>query len=216
VNFHGTLQGYYQHRCRCEYCGPVGRKYAKARRTDAQLGRPRTVDGALVRGHVDRLVAAGMSRASIAQAAGYCSRTALGKIYTQDRVLRSTVERIAAVSPPQAVEYDGLLVDAIGSRRRLRALAVMGWSIRALKAHGGTSRWEDVRLGDTKRVTRATHLRVSEAFEKLAMKDAGDSPNVILVKQHAQRQGWAGPLAWDDVDDPAELPKGWKRGRKYA
>lgn len=95
------------------------------------------------------------------------------------------------------------IVDGTGTRRRLQALAVLGW------------RWPDIgdRLGvtgsavavlatSTGSVELATVARVKAVYQDLVTRP-GPSP---ITAQRAQAKGWRGPLAWADIDDPACQP----------
>ncbi|OKI47280.1 hypothetical protein [Micromonospora sp. CB01531] len=94
-------------------------------------------------------------------------------------------------------------VDGTGTRRRLRALAVLGW------------RWPDIgeRLGVTGSavailaasaglVELPTVARVKAVYRELCERPG---PSRITARRAAAK-GWHGPLAWADIDDPACVP----------
>ena len=94
---------------------------------------------------------------------------------------------------------------ALGTQRRIRALQRMGWPMTVLAPEMGyndigsltsicTGTWV---LPDTAR-------KVSEVYERLS---AVPGPSSIAAKRAAGR-GYAPPLAWDDIDNPDERPKG--------
>jgi hypothetical protein len=96
------------------------------------------------------------------------------------------------------------LVNALGSRRRLRALMAIGYSEGDLAAALGWSRRTVSGLvAGEHDLTRASKAQaISDVYERLCG-TAGDSQR---ARRWAQRRGWAPPLAWDDIDDPAENP----------
>ena len=102
------------------------------------------------------------------------------------------------------------LVDAIGTARRLQALATMGYTQADLAAAMG---WKGVQMVarslKAHRVARSTAERVSAAYERLSMKP-GPSPRAAKRARHA---GWAPPLAWDEgrIDDPTAKPTGIRK-----
>lgn len=98
-------------------------------------------------------------------------------------------------------------VSALGSLRRLQALAFMGWSAQEIAARYGSHYRPllKIRDGHRVRVAERTHRMVAAAFRDLAMTEApGHSGRV--TRGRALARGWHGPLAWDDIDNPAEQP----------
>lgn len=108
------------------------------------------------------------------------------------------------------------LRSALGIQRRINALQAMGWTQELIAHHGGWARSEDVdsMLG-RKTVMHSTFERVDAVYRKLSM-TPGPSARAAA---HAKRQGWAVPLAWDDIDnDPAPIgmATGHESGPKVA
>lgn len=97
-----------------------------------------------------------------------------------------------------------LLVDVLGSQRRLRALMAIGYAERKLAAElGWTLRMVNgVVIGEHKTIRVSKACAVADLYERLCG-TAGDSQR---TRGWAQRRGWLPPLAWDDIDDPAEVP----------
>lgn len=102
------------------------------------------------------------------------------------------------------------VVDATGTRRRLQALAAMGWPQTKLAAElgyateraGGAAVYRLMRE-DTTRVNVRTAQAVEQLYDRLAMSPGPSQP----ARQHARQAGWAPPLAWDDnLDDPQAQP----------
>lgn len=93
-------------------------------------------------------------------------------------------------------------IHAIGTRRRLEALAAVGYSLRMIAGHCGLN--EDtlrlVRNGTTKAVTPRVAALVSGAYE-LFWNIPGPSVQQVRL---ARRKGWPPPMWWDDdhIDNP--------------
>jgi hypothetical protein len=102
-----------------------------------------------------------------------------------------------------------LTVPALGTQRRLRALAVMGWSFAEVgRRLGGTSGSCVSNLAkEPKWVYPETAEKIAALFEELCM-IPGESK---VARSRALAKGWAPPLAWDDIDDPADSPEGCRR-----
>ncbi|WP_329217427.1 hypothetical protein [Streptomyces microflavus] len=125
---------------------------------------------------------------------------------------------------------NGAVVDATGTRRRMQALATMGWvsaavqkridfiSVRAVSNLKG-------RDLVTARVARA----VRDFYQTVCGSPAeahGVAPAVAKqARSHARKNQWAGPSTWDDdtIDDPQATPewtghcgtmRGWKAHRE--
>lgn len=98
-------------------------------------------------------------------------------------------------------------VPSIGARRRIQALLAVGWSRPQVAREAG---WESsgalryVMRSDT--MTRATHDRIAETYERLCMKTPPNEMVARRVKTWARKGGYAPPLAWDNIDDPNERP----------
>lgn len=97
-----------------------------------------------------------------------------------------------------------LLVDATGTRRRIHALAAIGWSAGELATRYGYDRTAIGKWTQTPEVHVTTRDRVAALYEEL-----WDIPGPSeRVRQIAATRGWLPPLAWDDdaIDDPAAQP----------
>jgi hypothetical protein len=101
---------------------------------------------------------------------------------------------------------DRLRTSATPTRRRLQALAAIGWP------------WAELneRLGYGPRTQRISGLlvaehvhvdmerRVAALYEELHMTKGPSS----MTRQRAVKKGWAPPMAWDNIGDPWCRPKG--------
>lgn len=99
-----------------------------------------------------------------------------------------------------------ILLPAIGTQRRIRALMRLGWTAADLAEHLGCVP-EHVRniIRNRASVRPETAAQIDAVFRKLCMTPGPSS----ITMQRAERKGWAPPLAWDDIDDPNETPQGF-------
>lgn len=101
--------------------------------------------------------------------------------------------------------------DATGARRRLQALAVIGWSPHQIAEVAGSHfrTLYNIQSGRQLRASPSTLEGVERAFETLCMTmpplNQGQARAVVMA--HAQKMGWVGPLHYDNIDDPAEEPR---------
>lgn len=201
--------------CRCNRCRAGVTRDMKRRR----LAGPQTVEAAPVRRHVAELKAAGLPYKSIASIAGVqymvMSRLLYGDAYRgQPPLRRMRASNAAALLAVRIEDVGGHgMVLAIGSQRRLQALACLGCSAVSIGREVGTSGDYIGKLmrgecGPT--VTAATARAVAGAFSWMWMTDpvAAGIPQAARVRTLAIRRGWVSALAWDDIDNPNERPRG--------
>ena len=199
---HGILTSYAKHGCRCEPCRAAAAKASKAWRRDNYLGVVKLVDAQPLKDHVAMLMASGMSFRAIALTAGYTSRNALADSMTRSRVRPATMARILAVNPKRDNRRDAY-VDATGSRRRLQALAVNGWSTRNLAAqlgHKHATTVQDIASGKIPTIRLRSMDAIRDLYERL-WDQPGPSQRTAAI---ARAKGWLPALAWDDdlIDRP--------------
>lgn len=100
---------------------------------------------------------------------------------------------------------------ALGTQRRIQALAALGWRMADIANAAGYTRGHEAvtRLLRVPTVQRKTADRIATAYDQLSGKPGPSN----VVRTNAQKRGWAPPLAWDDIDnDPA--PKGMAARRQ--
>jgi hypothetical protein len=205
---HGTSTAYMTHKCRCDVCRTEHSRRQKRYRVDKARGVAKLVDAEPLRDHVDKLYAAGMSQWDITIAAGWKSRNALADAYRRDKVTPRTMQRVLAVTAPPVTRRNGY-VDATASRRRLQALAVMGWPTRGIAARLGNldaQTYVYIQNGRTKTIRRRTEQAIADLYDEL-WDQRGPAARTRSI---ALRKGWLPPLAWDDetIDDPAATGHG--------
>lgn len=172
----------------------------------------RRVPVAAAEAHIAALTAAGASRPQIAAAAGV-STAAIHKIVRgQKYAFSDTVSRILAVQAEDIVAVGGVRVPVTGTRRRLQALATLGWSIHDLVAQPeiGTTKQglRAVRDGDLTQCWAEVARSVESVYRRLWDQRAPWSRWASQTERRARREGWALPMEWDDIDDPDEVPSG--------
>lgn len=214
----------------CEKCGkqerPLRRSLCKAcyglrRERDVAYGRwaPLRVDAEPARTHVRALLAAGMSRRQISAAAGL-DRKRIAVLLRADKppvyLWPAIAEAFLSVPIPTSrveVAADHDHVDAIGTRRRLRALIAFGWTQTYLASElGMTPANFGTMLHRQDKVTAARHRAVVALFDRLQMQP-GPSARAAA---YGLRRRWALPFQWDDddIDSPEKGIVTWRRKRR--
>lgn len=99
------------------------------------------------------------------------------------------------------------LVNAIPTHRRIRALLALGYAYKEISAAVGQSgSWTHATL-QADRVTSVTAARVDAVYQRW-QGTVPDGPLRERSRRYAMRNGFVPPLAWDDIDDLTERPKG--------
>ncbi|MFN2636833.1 MAG: helix-turn-helix domain-containing protein [Gemmatimonadaceae bacterium] len=175
------------------------------------------VDAEIVRTHVLKLCATGLSYYQVADMAGVSrdtvSRFLYGKpSYGQAPTQRMTPRNAAALMAVQPWSLPpGGFVPAVGTLRRLRALVAIGWPVgciaRRLEAHEERLRRLVAGIAGGQ-VTVSTARRVRAIYDELWDADpvaAGVTRSAsTFARRRAQAMGWLSPQAWDD--DLIDLP----------
>jgi hypothetical protein len=217
---HGTRVAYVKDRCRCPNCTAANTAASRTRYRQQAIGRwqPFTVAGA-VREHLAALRAAGIGVERIAKLTGLSlshvrtlADTRPDASATTKRVRPDTIDRILAIPISPATRARHSQVAALGTRRRLQALARLGWSLELLADQLGR-RPASLRrsmAGDT--VTAGTARSVAVLYARLETKTppqltAEQRAAADAVRRKASERGWLSPMAWDDIDtDPTPPP----------
>lgn len=190
--------------CTCPPCQTARRRQAKIART----GRYHRVPSDVALAHVLDWTEAGYSPAWIATAAG------LAKSYVQAIVSGNRCGRARGIGPVYAARIVATdltaatagVGPALGSRRRLQALAVLGWTVEELGDRSGVkfTTIAAIQRGATQQITAARAATVHALWTDLA-ETRGPSTEAT---RRALAKGWAPPAAWDDIDDPNATPDG--------
>lgn len=195
----------------CPPCHQAFLRYRRRRRYDISLGRPRQVPTGPVVDHLHRLRDRGVTVLAVAEMAGV-STSLIDELLNRPRpMMRSDNAAALLATKPDPVPSGHTV--GIGTIRRIRALGAIGWSMADIeRASGGKVKLETLRdISSTERPTVTTQTRdaVAAAFEKLCMTTPiGRTAAQVRVK--AAQKGWPPPLAYNDIDDPNEEPRGWQ------
>ncbi|QXW04039.1 hypothetical protein [Rhodococcus globerulus] len=168
----------------------------------AVMPRTTEVEPAPVRRHVATLVESGMTLNMIARAAGLSARPVWNLMNLDpDYILKPTAEAIMTVT--QRPSHHQAIVLSYGLRRRMEALAVMGWDVLAIAEECNYPHYKALhRARDGVRTQWQTHAMVAEAYERISHIRRGD----VRAELRAQRRGYLSPFMWDDIDDYFEKP----------
>ena len=225
----GTISGYRRHRNNqekaCTECLAASARQTKQYQLNRALGRPSSyVDATRARVHIEKLLKLGMSANAIDLAAGVSEGMSMlisrgrGSRPRRKRISRDTEQAILAVplrpGPRQLARLSrGSDVDAVGTLRRLQALACLGYPPARLAVETGLSEIgiRKVRLG--RKVQASTARAVAQAYERLCMtpwEPEGEAERLEAdrVRAKAAAAGLIPPLGWEEgeLDDPAAEP----------
>jgi predicted transcriptional regulator len=163
----------------------------------------RKVDPAPARAHLRKLREAGMTYDLIARLAGV-SAEAVCRINTkrQRTIRRSTADAILSVRVELADTLKA--VSPVGTRRRIEALACIGWTRKAVSARVGYHPESLTCSLYRGKISGHTALAVARVYEEL---QHTRGPSAVTATK-ALKRGWIAPAAWDDVDidDPQARP----------
>jgi hypothetical protein len=195
------------HRAGCEDCRRHAREnYRYYRPTHLADRTLHSVEP--VRAHVRTLRDAGMRTVDIAAdsgtSPGHLNRIVYGK--TTTHCMTGTARRILAVRPRPC---DVQNIDGVGVRRRIQALACIGWSQADVAQRAGYNESVGSNWANAARVLQGTRNTVAAIYDELSTID-GPTPRAAVA---ARRRGWHPPEAWSDatIDDPQAEPYDWCR-----
>lgn len=151
-------------------------------------------------------------------AATGCASETLYRIYHGKRTeICATTEAKILNTPPQDTADPAHLVDATGTKRRVRALQAIGHTyLDIANAGGGTPRGlQKLATGNRSQTKRTLAEQVEAVYERLSRTPAEPSRKATLVRNIAAERDWDGPEAWDgiDIDDPDAQPRKPQRSR---
>lgn len=146
-------------------------------------------------------------------AATGCASETLYRIYHGKRteIWAATATKILNTKPQQDAD-PAHLIDATGTKRRIRALQAIGHTYIAIAdAGGGTTRGlQKLSTNDDQAMTKRTFAEeVKAAYEVLSQTPAEPSRSATLARNTAAERNWANPEAWAgiDIDDPDARPR---------
>lgn len=202
--------------CHCTDCRNANNAAARATKLRAAQrrwnGTPTWADAEPVRQHIRTLMAQGPGWEHIADTSGVSRSTVRALLYPTggrtptQRMRPDNAQRLLDLRLHQLLK-PGTQIDATGTRRRVQALAAIGWTISEQGRRIGqapTNMWQ---LTRAERVTVRIAERVTALYDELSMTPP-DGWLADLTRTRAAKKGWAPPLAWDDdtIDDPTAVP----------
>lgn len=223
---HATWRCYVDHQCRRPECREAWRVYGATRNRQIAYGRI-TVDhyvtGSHAKAHLEQLRTDGMSIKQISRESGVAPVT-ISRILDGHRTRESTQTKLLAVEPgPCQISDDTpdmALVNSAGTRRRLRALVVRGWTGSRIAERMGCTA-TNINLALRKSEDDPTVARfartVRDLYEDLwdqepPCNNRQERARVVQISTAARERGWAPPMAWDEesIDDPNAQPAQWQ------
>lgn len=157
-----------------------------------------------VREHLALLRRNGWSWVRIGNAAHIDSRLIQAVVRGERETLpRVKVRQILAVTPDPLPSR--LSVNAIGARRRLRALACMGWSTVDIADHAGLSTSTLRQIAGGADSVRSSTAQQIDVVYRLLRNRFGGSKRAVM---RARERGYVPPTGWipETIDDPAAAP----------
>jgi AraC-like DNA-binding protein len=201
---HAPSRNCYLQGCDSPECEQANYRYMSALRLDHSRGIRRLRDATPVLEHVQRLTANGWIVRQISEASGVSMSAIRYVLDGQPTISRDRAHAILniPIGPPPA---DPNVTDVTGTVRRLRALACLGHTLDSIGAEINISRWRLGRIitGHFIEIDAQTAEKIAQVYRRLSTFRA-DNPHTV---RRARNQGWHGPLAWDDIDDPACEPE---------
>jgi hypothetical protein len=213
--------------CRCAACTAANRDDQRRITRLRAYGQwhPYT-DARPAREHVRALGRLGIGWRRAAELAGIPQSTMralvfgrVGRPGPSSRLRQETAAAILAVRAYPGNVAAGTPVDATGTRRRLEALAAIGWSRAKLGEQLGIEPTGMSELFRRDRVRAGRAQAVADLYEQLWNRRPPEDGwrekiSAARSRNYARQHGWAPPLAWDEdqLDAPDGKPaEGWQR-----
>lgn len=189
-------------RCTEPACQERSRRYGKRLELRHIRGEEPRIPVAVAKERLERWTET-YTRNHIAVATGLSERTISGILNGRyEKITRETERRILAFTP---LRTGTQMVAALGAMRRVRALAVNGFSLIDQANRLGMphrSSLYALARGDVEWIGAEKFARIDALFTEL-WDQRGPSRT---ARKRALEAGWLPAMAWDDIDDPAETP----------
>lgn len=221
---HRNLTCIKDYRCRRPECVQRGLAYDRRRYRQVGYGTWQPlVDAEPVRQHIAALRDSGHSLPDIQRRARVSPATIARILYNgvnkrAKRIRSEVADRILSIPVVPAPIKPHSILDATGTRRRLQALLYMGWTLTALGPQLGFHPRRLTDLLHADRVLASTARRISDGYRVVqtwnpAMHGVPER-SIAMSRNLAAREGWHGPLDWDDIDDPNAEPETGRRRQR--
>lgn len=208
-----SLTGYVHHRCRCDGCSLRSREYeGRRRRLIAYRQWQPLIDAEPARAHVRSLMTFGIGWERVAKLARVGNTTVGDLLYGKPgkaptrKIRAATAAALLAVQPEFGALADGVRIDVTGTRRRVQALAAIGWCLSEQARRLGRSARNHYHVLTEERVTVSTYRAARRLYDQLSATPAPSGTASTRARAIAARRGWPPPLAWDDIDNPDAVP----------
>lgn len=161
--------------------------------------------------HINRLREAGIGNRRIAELSGVTVQS-IQRMKRHDYAYADTAHKILSIPVPSKPHADSVAdcakVPLIGTTRRIQALNCLGWTSRDIAQRLNVDDDMICKWGNgLQRFIFASKAReVDAVFKGLQLSHAPESVASKRAKLRAARKNWAGPLCWDNIDDPTEQP----------
>lgn len=195
--------------CRCRVCKDAHADYMRNRRRLMAYGQWQPfVEAEPVRRHVRALVDAGMATKTIAATAGISPSVVRALLWGNQGPPTQRIRPAAAAALLAVTDLVTRTVDSTGTRRRVYALAAIGWTVTEQARRLDVSVFALNMLIDRPRILATTATNVAGLYDRLWQHPAPENWISKRIRGHAVKRGWFAPLAWDDdtIDDPDALP----------
>lgn len=150
---------------------------------------------------------------AIGAKSGYTSRVMRGAIKAVAIKRANAILATAAKLSP--ADVGKAYVDVTPSTRRLRALTAIGYSNYRLATELGLSRNTILRIigGTVPQIHGDTHALIAKHYERLSMRlpkplNQQEAAGITRAIARAAERGWQPPLAFNNIDDLTEKPRG--------
>ncbi|MER6488759.1 hypothetical protein ABT264_35085 [Streptomyces virginiae] len=220
---HGTISRRKHHGCKCWDCCEALRAYSNARYAAMAAGTWQPfVDAEPVRQHILRLQGIGVTPNRIKILTGLPLRTITGFLeashYPSNVRCRKRNTRREVAEKIMGIPVDAdlaFLVDATGTRRRIQALAAIGWPQKQLAQRLGLNHKHVSHIMRRGQILNRTASAVTAAYEELrngsAEKFGVSKIGANRARARATANRWAPPKYWakypDAIDDPHFTPE---------
>lgn len=214
---HRSLYCVKEFNCQRPECRARNAEYSRRRYRQIGYGTWQPlVDAEPVRQHIAALRDAGHSLPAIQKKARISAATLARLLYDgvnprANRIRTDVAARILTLPVTPAPVTPNTTIDATGTRRRIQALVAMGWTYTALAPHLGFHPRRLTDLARAERVLASTAARIADRYRVVqTWNPAGHgvpAASQTMARNIAAREGWHGPLAWDDIDDPDCQPE---------
>lgn len=202
----------YRRGCRRPECTSAASARAELAKHHRATGRGSIRPSARAAAHITRLRDSGMPDSQIMAVMGL-SRDTFHRICAGSPIRRDTEQKVLAVTAAPRPSANCTRVVAVGTARRLQALAVIGWPERtiAVRLRIGIGTVNRIITGERTAVSLRTRDRVCGFFAEHWGRTPEDYgvPAIYAARARkvASRHGWHPAAVWDNIDDPAEQPQ---------